>query len=116
MHPMMTNITNWWKGQGRFTVRCLLVKDTGAVYTLRDVMHGIDIDDFSDISEAKRFAFSMVHNLLSTPDTSYEIREMLRKHGKELAAKLNQGDLTTRQRETLGMMLEMIYDAEVGLK
>ena len=56
---------------------------------------------FDGVPAARRFAYEMVHGRTDEPNSSFGIHEYLVKNETELAFKIGNPGITTRQKETL---------------
>lgn len=105
-----TTITEWYKTQSKYRVHF-----TGRHFLLYDKINCITVVDGSTWQECAEFAYDLVHGLLTVDDDTLMLRakcrEMLRNHKKELTEKLSIPLLTKRQRDVLGLMLDITTDA-----
>ena len=106
-------IRTWFNNQAKFVIHAKFPHDT-CTFVLRDCVNNVTVDEFDLCIRAMEFAFDMHHDLLKKDaehwETTEKIREFLTHHETMLITKLELPSLSPRQKEALGLMLDVTRD------
>jgi len=119
--PPWTVVESWFNHhQNKWVIEYVVAGRCEGKFRIHDVINGItELEVFNSAIASKTWCYELHHDLLNAPETSFEIRQYLLKNETELALKLGRPDITKRQRDVLGLMLDITRDAitaEVWMK